>query len=510
MKNRLLPVLVLTVLISTFSIYSACVARGGGGGFGGHSGFGGSAVHSTSGFSGGGRTSGFSSPSTGGTGGWGAGSSRVSNSRSAGVSSADRALYDKAKMRGTVYKSRDEAVTAFKAQHQNEYPSTFASQPAARPDYIPQSTTVNGSPVPVIYNPQYGGYGYYNSGRWQMYSVFLDAAMLATLMHHNNYYYGPPPAYGGNPEYGYHQNHFSWFWLIVAIVVVWLIIQHFKRRAAMTNPYSGSMGSQIGTGGGWNDGGTSPTSAGTGQLSSAAPAPFGSHPFAAQATAAPRITDVDDPGFWRQLSAASVITLKDKQAIEDSMRRGKGPNPIDYIVERVRTIVENDGLATWMMYKLQDPEQELWFMAKIVDSSVDLRTYYVPDEFHHGNRRDILDRGDLWLFQQPSDVNNYAPSDLEFTTEISYNGEVSGQQMEIEYSEKGQGALYGEMTTKPAQSGFEHGIFAAIVEYQAEQSCDNPELLLLELGGENDQSGGLITLMLGSPISQSDVTVIAK
>jgi hypothetical protein len=149
-------------------------------------------------------------------------------------------------------------------------------------------------------------------------------------------------------------------------------------------------------------------------------------------------------------------------------------------------------------------------MAKIVDSSVDLRTYYVPDEFHHGNRRDILDRGDLWLFQQPSDVNNYAPSDLEFTTEISYNGEVSGQQMEIEYSEKGQGALYGEMTTKPAQSGFEHGIFAAIVEYQAEQSCDNPELLLLELGGENDQSGGLITLMLGSPISQSDVTVIAK
>ena len=105
MKNRLFPVLVLAAFGATISIHGTALARGGGGGFGGgHSSFGGSSGHSTGGFFGGGGNSGFAKPSSGAStrssGGWGTGGSTGSRT---GLSTADKALYDKAKMRGTVY-----------------------------------------------------------------------------------------------------------------------------------------------------------------------------------------------------------------------------------------------------------------------------------------------------------------------------------------------------------------------------------------------------------------------
>ena len=126
--------------------------------------------------------------------------------------------------------------------------------------------SVNGAPVNIVYNQQYGGYGYFNSGRWQMYNVFLDAAMLSVLLHHNNYYYGPPPVYRGNGESpgNQQQPHFSFFWLFVGILVVWLVIRYYKQKMLAANPNSGTMGTR-----GWTDENI-PSGAGTGTVATLA------------------------------------------------------------------------------------------------------------------------------------------------------------------------------------------------------------------------------------------------
>jgi len=114
------------------------------------------------------------------------------------MSKADKALYQQAKTQGTAFKTRDEAVSAFKQQNESKYQNKFTSEPTRRPDYIPDHyTSPSGSRYSVAYRPELGGYGYYDTslGRWMVYSALADAAMTSLLMHNHGYYYGAPPAY---------------------------------------------------------------------------------------------------------------------------------------------------------------------------------------------------------------------------------------------------------------------------------------------------------------------------
>ncbi len=112
-------------------------------------------------------------------------------------SPADKALYEKAKMSGTTFKTRDEAVKDFQTKNAAKYANKFSTEPKVRPDYIPGTTIVGGHSYTVIYNPGMGGYGYYNGASWIMYDAMRDAAMMSMLMNQNHYYYGAPPASDG-------------------------------------------------------------------------------------------------------------------------------------------------------------------------------------------------------------------------------------------------------------------------------------------------------------------------
>lgn len=114
-------------------------------------------------------------------------------------SAADQKLYDKAKSSGTVYKSKTAATTAFKEKNASQYKSKYDKQPAARPDHIPQSTSVGGTSYNVTYNQTHGGYGYMGpSGSWMMYNTMADVAMVSMLMGRQNYYVDTVPmATGG-------------------------------------------------------------------------------------------------------------------------------------------------------------------------------------------------------------------------------------------------------------------------------------------------------------------------
>lgn len=126
-------------------------------------------------------------------------SSKRSQSESSRLTKTDKALYKKAKAKGTVYNSRADAKKAFNSKYSQQYPSKYSSKPATRPDHIPRTARANGRDYPVEYNPRYGGYGYMGpGGGWIAYNVMRDAVMLNLLMTRNHYYYGARPvAYGG-------------------------------------------------------------------------------------------------------------------------------------------------------------------------------------------------------------------------------------------------------------------------------------------------------------------------
>ncbi|MDP8239519.1 MAG: hypothetical protein P9X24_10555 [Candidatus Hatepunaea meridiana] len=221
--------------------------------------------------------------------------------------------------------------------------------------------------------------------------------------------------------------------------------------------------------------------------------------------------DKDKPDFWREIHPGSTITLTDEQSISDSMERGEGIKGRDYIVESVWKIRQEDGFAEWLLFNLDDEDQEIWLVVKIVDQNVGIFVYYEPDEFAAGNRRDVIERGDLWLFNEPDDVDNFRFDELKFVREILWTVDIEDdgdvKEKEILYQLKGQGVLYGSCRHDPIQPGLER-IMATVIEYDTSEDYENPELMILELGGEKGDEGGLISLMVGSNINMSEVEVL--
>ncbi len=148
--------------------------------------------------------------------------STVSGSRASVA--AQRNLYATARRNGTLFSTRNEAAQAFQAKNAGRYSSRFASEPSARPAYIPRSTVVDGRTVNVMYNPSLGGYGYTDPflGRWVMYNAFTDAAMLGVLMSNQGYYWGAPPVYLSHGP-----GFFTW---AIILFVGFLFISSITRR----------------------------------------------------------------------------------------------------------------------------------------------------------------------------------------------------------------------------------------------------------------------------------------
>jgi hypothetical protein len=138
---------------------------------------------------------------------------------------SDKALYEKAKMSGTAFKTREEAVKDFQTKNAAKYTTNFTTEPKVRPAYIPTSTTIGGRQHVVIYSPQYGGYGYFNDGSWVAYSVMRDAAMMSTLMNQNHYYYGPTPVVvSSGPTLGS-----IFLYIIICLIIIMVIVTMVRR-----------------------------------------------------------------------------------------------------------------------------------------------------------------------------------------------------------------------------------------------------------------------------------------
>jgi hypothetical protein len=139
--------------------------------------------------------------------------------------SQQRGLYDSAKRNGTLFTSKTEASAAFKSRYAKDYSNTFASEPAARPSYIPGSYSVGGRDVNIVFNQGLGGYGYIHPllGTWILYDALSDAAMADRLMYERGYYWGGAPAYLSHGP--------SYLGIAFAVLVAMLVLAAVLRAA---------------------------------------------------------------------------------------------------------------------------------------------------------------------------------------------------------------------------------------------------------------------------------------
>lgn len=223
--------------------------------------------------------------------------------------------------------------------------------------------------------------------------------------------------------------------------------------------------------------------------------------------------DKASPEFWLKLDKDSVITLSDEEALDEAMEKGEGIKGIDYLITNKKVIRYEDKVIQWVIFEIEGEDEVCWFMVKIVDEELDFRVYYQPEGFEPGSRADLVERGLGWLFEPPEDEDDFVPGELEYARypNVPPVDEEEEDSDEVSYVAKPPGPLYARCKNYPGSSS-DPG-FITVVEYSSEEDCSDPEMLVLEEGGldeDGDPSphGGWVTILLGTPLESNEVDVL--
>jgi hypothetical protein len=245
-----------------------------------------------------------------------------------------------------------------------------------------------------------------------------------------------------------------------------------------------------------------------------------------------------DPKFWLKLQPGSVVTLKDEKSLLRDM------SGVETMIKRVLKLPESEGLCTWLLFELEEATAKAtrWLMVKIVDAEIDFRIYRLPPKFERGNRYDLVfadeNNPGHWIFQEPE------PEEVEEVEEPDDDdmmppGEIFGEDDEEEpegivlndlvytdvfdwndqtYRKKAQGDFAcGDfnggppVVELPKPSGIDYHQLATLAEYIADNDkAEESEALVFEIGDADDDNGGLISLMVGYPLVETDLDILAK
>jgi len=223
------------------------------------------------------------------------------------------------------------------------------------------------------------------------------------------------------------------------------------------------------------------------------------------------MTDLKDPSFWQDIKPASVVVLNDAQAMVEALKQGlDADGGLNYNVKRILRLSELNRLAEWVLLKLEGAD-EVWLMVKIVGQELDLRIYFEVPEFVTGNRADMIANQTYWLFEDPGPNWQSTYHDLRYINIINIDQAApgGGPATKTSYQQKAFGELYARCSEQPKPPESDEYL-ATVVEYSTTDKTDNPEMLILELGGEDGQQGGYIMMMLGCSVNAADVRVFKK
>jgi hypothetical protein len=204
--------------------------------------------------------------------------------------------------------------------------------------------------------------------------------------------------------------------------------------------------------------------------------------------------------FWIGLNDGSFVSIHDAREVAETGNKDGTNYKIDY--RRLFTPAEGSG--EWLFFRLVSeahPDEPVWLFVRLLDGDVDTRVYvdYSEDQFRQGDRNDIMEWGQEWIFEAPDDPDNFRPRDLKFAEEISFptDGEP------LVYTQKF--SFHGQVVESTG-TVLDEETFTTLAEYSTDQDTMEPELLIMEMG--NHEAGGLIILLAGNSISEEDLTVM--
>lgn len=396
-------------------------------------------------------------------------------------SQVDQAALSRARTQGTIFNSRADAERAFERDYANRFPSTFPREPNTRPSHIPQSTTVDGRSYDVTYNPRYRGYGYMRDGGWVAYNTFRDVALLSMLMGQHGYVYGGQDRQGtadgsgesggmGRPSFGAG----SGLLILLLLIGGWAMIP--RRR------------------GGYRlDSQTAPI----------------------QTMNRPRENRLNTDWtpysirFWRNLKPGSTIILKDEQTLEDMIRSGESISTgRDYLLEEVWRIRESRDVAEWQFFRIRSPHDEdaTWLLIKSAGEQLSAGVYFEADGFESGTRRELLDRNQYWVFNEPRNPAEFQLLDLNYASHLYFNLELHGEIREVEFAKLGNMEFHGHVSADPPQRDMDR-MTGTVAEYETMLPVPNPRVAFFEAGLPHGD-GGLIRMLQGAGIRMSDLEVL--
>lgn len=218
-----------------------------------------------------------------------------------------------------------------------------------------------------------------------------------------------------------------------------------------------------------------------------------------------RLGDKRDPAYWQAVKPDTSIVLTDPQALRESVSGEM------YLVRSVTKIRHMEGLCEWIMLELEGmgDTPDSWLMVKIVDQAVQLRVFFENDQFESGDRKDLVDNEDLWVFQEPEE-EDFEYEELKYALHVGwdFDGDEEGDPpIHVDYNVK-TGEMQGRVTYDPHRSGQSEHV-ATIVEYDTSDETTCPEMLLLEIGNAENEQGGMIRMMFGNDIQPTEAEVLA-
>lgn len=215
----------------------------------------------------------------------------------------------------------------------------------------------------------------------------------------------------------------------------------------------------------------------------------------------------DRPAYWQNIPLGSNVSLTDEAALEEGLRIGAGVKGLDYEITQAEVVRDQERCGEWWFYYMEGHKTEnLWLMVKIVDQDIVPIIYFDVEDFPPTLRSRLLADGQDWLFEeQEDDGQPHAPV---FSNDIFQTLEdEDGDEYEVQYRIKPQGTVYGHYSSVPTTAAASN-VFVAFAEYEADESFENPEMLVMEKGGEDDADGGLVSLKVGGITVFSDIEVL--
>lgn len=187
------------------------------------------------------------------------------------------------------------------------------------------------------------------------------------------------------------------------------------------------------------------------------------------------------------IKKGQMVELRDKQTIDQIKEKtGKLVNGDFYEVLDVKTLrSENVELMTKIAYLSND--------LRLILRGVDDEEWYailafIPEDFKPGNRKDVIESGGQYIFQEPK-IENWKYNDLEHAS-VMNDEETSYISLH--------GTIYGECDEDRKMFGFTH--------LKAEKDIDNPEAIIVEYG--DSDFGGYCEFYLGVILAENELEIL--